>query len=173
MAVEGRGASLLEDFRNLQPDRPEFPVLDAEADLTLPGALGLRLLRPFHGDPKDSFSGLTHEHTRGHMVRCIMEAVAFRLEEHLTRLCGEDLPLSLLCCGGATRSRGWLQIKADVLNIACAPPACPEPACLGGALLAGYGMGWNTSQDWPCHITDANLIQPRPQVHEIYQAQKR
>jgi len=173
MAVEGRGASLLEDFRNLQPDRPEFPVLDAEADLTPPGASGLRLIRPFQADPRDSFSGLTPEHTRGHMVRCIMEAVAFRLEEHLKRLCGEDLPASLRCCGGATRSRGWLQIKADVLNIACAPPACPEPACLGGALLAGYGMGWNTPQDWPCHISDANLIQPRPQVHEIYQAQNK
>jgi hypothetical protein len=50
---------------------------------------------------------------------------------------------------------------------------CPEPACLGGALLAGYGMGWNTPQDWPCHINAANLIPPRTQVHEIYQAQNK
>jgi len=168
MALDNQGANLLESFRNLQPDAPDFATLDAEAERTPPGAEGLRLVRSFSSDPRDAFSGLTPRHTRGHMARCIMETIAWKLASQLDRLCGSDRPSCLRCCGGASRSPTWLQIKADVLNIPCASSNSPEPACLGAALLAARGLGWKEQHE--CLLDTLQWIHPRPEVHDYYLA---
>jgi len=172
MALDNYGASSLENFRNALPDLPDFSILDAEAEQTPPGADGLRLIRPIGADketdPRDSFSGLTPNHTRAHMARCIMETIAYALDRQIQQLCGADRPNLLRCCGGAARSRTWLQIKADILNIPCAPPVSPEPACFGAALLAASGLGWGEHMER--YIRPAQRIIPRPEVHRVYQA---
>ena len=169
MMVAERGASLLEAFRNAQPDRPEFPVLDAEAASTPPGAEGLRLVAPIGTNPRDAFSGISTHHNRGHFARAIMEAVAFALASQIQILCANP-PSELRCCGGANRSRVWLQIKADVLNIPCAPPACDEPACLGAAVLAVRSLGGVPDAHDPSLRDPADWIFPRPGIHRFYKS---
>lgn len=145
---EKQGASLLDNFRDLQPDHPEVATLDAEAASAPHGSGGLRLIGPFGSDPDAAFAGLTAQHTRGHKVRCIMETVAWTLKKQMEQLCGQNLPRSLRCCGGAARSQIWLEIKANVLGIPCAPALSPEPGCLGVALLAARGLGWRKELEW-------------------------
>ena len=73
---------------------------------------------------------MTARHTRGHAVRCILEAVAFSLAERVAMLADGPLPHEIRCAGGAARSDLWLQIKADVLGVGTVAAECPEPTSL-------------------------------------------
>ncbi len=172
MALEGRGASLLEALRNALPGRPEYSDLNAEAARTPPGADGIRLARPLilnsGTDPTEAFDGWTPDHTRGHMVRCVMETIAFFLVDQVRMLCGEQLPPVLRCCGGAARSSVWLQIKADVLGIPCEPAPCEEPACLGVAMLASATLQGLQVSDLPKPSDVSGRMMPRPEIHREY-----
>jgi xylulokinase len=86
-----------------------------------------------------SFTGLTPEHTRGHFVRSIMEAISCTLKENLEYL---DLPVSeIRAMGGGANSPLWCQMKADMTGKTLVTLKNKETACLGGAILAGVGIG--------------------------------
>ncbi|MDG4820541.1 FGGY-family carbohydrate kinase [Asanoa sp. WMMD1127] len=70
---------------------------------------------------------------------------------HLRRL-GADTSGSLALTGGATRSRYWSQLRADVLGRPVTLPATPEPA-LGMAVVAAAGDGSLTA-------TAARMVRP-------------
>lgn len=51
-------------------------------------------------------------------------------------------PVSALnCVGGGARSALWNQIKADALGIPVRVPAAACGAAMGGAMMAGVGVG--------------------------------
>lgn len=130
-------ANCLHWYRDQLPDRPDFDQLVALAEEVGPGAEGLRLRTNVAlTTPEAVFDGLTPRHTRGHMVRCILEAVAWALDEQVQTLSEGAPPAEILCAGGAAKSDLWRQIKADVLGIATVATECPEPASLGAAMLA-------------------------------------
>jgi xylulokinase len=130
-------ANYLEAFQSQLPDRPEFEQLVALAENVEPGAEGLRLKTDACSrQTAEYFAGLAARHTRGHQVRCILEAVAASLADQVGSLAGASLPKEIRCAGGAARSELWLQIKADVLGVATRATQCPEPTSLGAAVLA-------------------------------------
>ncbi len=103
---------------------------------------------PFYNpEARAAFLGLRHWHGRGHLVRSIMEGVAFAIANCLDALRQiaqarhEELSLVRTGQSGGSQLPLWRQIIADALEQAVEVVAVDEPGCLGAALLAGVGTG--------------------------------
>jgi xylulokinase len=107
-----------------------------------------------------------------------LEAVAFALNNQMTKLSEGSLPDEIRCAGGAARSDLWLQIKADVLGIGTTATACPEPTSLGAAILAHATLCNMKVEDiarqWvrlkPPHLPDPERHRQYQKILAIYQA---
>jgi len=89
-----------------------------------------------HNDPaaRGSFVGLSHQTDRAALARAVMEGVAFAFADCLEALkkAGTSVERAT-AVGGGSRSRIWLKIIADVLNI---PIDVPGEGDFGGAFGA-------------------------------------
>lgn len=95
-----------------------------------------------HLDPNATaaFVGLTASHTRAHLVRAILEGVAFSLKDTFTILEEIGVPAQKIRLGGGgARSPLWCQIQADVYAGVVEILAAEEGAAFGAAILAGVG----------------------------------
>jgi xylulokinase len=153
--------------------RPSYDQLTAEAAKTSAGADGLLWLpylmgeRTPHLDPdaRGALVGLMAQHTRGHVVRAILEGVAFSLRDTLTIFSELRLPVeSMRVGGGGARSPLWRQIQADIYGMHVEVPAAEEGAAYGAGLLAGVGAGVWSSVDSACEATVrvAERVAPDP-----------
>jgi xylulokinase len=125
------------DFRALDDLAKDVPV--GSAGLTFLPYLCGSTMPKYRPDAKGAFIGLTMEHTGGHAVRSILEAVACMLKSNLDYLgvtCKEVRSM-----GGGSLSPLWCQIKADMTGKDIAILENNETACLGSAILAGVGIG--------------------------------
>lgn len=94
------------------------------------------------GLARAGFYGLAGWHTKGHLVRAVLEGVAFGHRRHVETIrragaCFETAVLS----GGGSRSRFWPQIFADVLGVPVSVAVSRETGALGAAIVAGTGVG--------------------------------
>jgi len=95
--------------------------------------------------------GLTARHTRAHVVRAILEGVAFSLRDTLTIFEEMQVPVDTIRLGGGgARSALWRQIQADVYGHAVETVEAEEGAAYGAALLAGIDGGFWSSVDEAC-----------------------
>jgi xylulokinase len=95
--------------------------------------------------------GLTASHTRAHVVRAILEGVAFSLRDTFTIFEQIGVPVrNLRLGGGGARSPLWRQIQADVYRHAVETLAAEEGAAYGAAILAGVGAKSWASVDDAC-----------------------
>ncbi len=85
------------------------------------------------GNAKGAFIGLTHSTTREDMQRAVFEGVSFAIKD-CTTLCPGEIKRATVC-GGGTRSREWMQILSNILQIELDIIENEGPA-LGGAILA-------------------------------------
>lgn len=128
----------------------DYAAFSEAASQTEPGAEGLIFLpyllgeRTPHMDPlaRGVFFGLALRHERRHLVRAVMEGVAFALRDALEifRSLGVT-SRQIIAAGGGARSAVWRQIQADVFGTPLAPAEAMEPAACGAAILAGVGTG--------------------------------
>jgi xylulokinase len=127
-----------------------YDVLTEEATVTPPGAEGLFFLpylageRTPHADPlaRGAFVGLTLKHTRGHMVRAILEGVTYSLRDCLTIIEEQGVAVKQVrASGGGAKSAFWRQLQADALAKAVVTMAADEGPGYGVALLAAVGAG--------------------------------
>jgi len=92
--------------------------------------------------PAGAFLGLTFDHGRPHLVRAVLEGVAFSLREQLDLLRGLGVqPTHAVVAGGGGRSPLWRQILADCLALPLRPLAVAEQSASGAALLAAAALG--------------------------------
>lgn len=96
---------------------------------------------PFDPHVPASFSGMRSWHTRGHLLRAVMEGVALMHRFHVDQLRKGFEITSVQLTGGASRNQLWCQIFSDVLNLPIHTTLCQETGALGSALLAGVGTG--------------------------------
>ncbi len=130
--------------------RDPYERLTEEAAQAPSGADGL-LWTPYlmgertpHLDPnaRASLVGLTASHTRAHVVRALLEGVAFSLRDTLEIFREMKVPVNeIRLGGGGARSRLWRQIQADVYAREVATVRAEEGAAYGAAMLAGVGAG--------------------------------
>jgi xylulokinase len=93
--------------------------------------------------------GLTASHTRAHVIRAILEGVAFSLRDTFTIFQEIEVPVRIVRLGGGgARSPLWRQIQADVYGQRVEIVEAEEGAAYGAAILAGVGaQAWPTVDD--------------------------
>jgi xylulokinase len=96
-----------------------------------------------HLDPdlRGAWLGLSLAHTRGHMVRAILEGVAFSLRQTLEVMNPIARAQKLISVGGGTRSSLWLGIVGNALGVPLEKPALEEGPARGAAILGLVGAG--------------------------------
>ncbi len=117
-----------------------------------------------------SLIGLTASHTKAHVVRAIMEGVAFSLRDSIEVFKELNIPIETIRLGGGgARSSLWRQTQADVYGQKVETIAAEEGAAYGAALLAGVGAGAWKTVDEVCDktIRTAEKIEPNDESVEI------
>jgi xylulokinase len=108
-----------------------------------------------HLDPnaRAALIGLAANHHRGHIIRAILEGVAFSLRDTFAIFDEMNVPVSnIRLGGGGARSELWRQIQADVYSHAVEIVAAEEGAAYGAALLAGVGAQVWSTVDAACEV---------------------
>jgi xylulokinase len=148
-----------------------YDVLTEEAAVTPPGAEGLLFLpylageRTPHADPnaRGAFVGLTLKHSRGHLVRAIMEGVTYSLRDCLAIIEEQGVSVKQIrASGGGAKSPFWRQMQADVLGKTVVSMKADEGPGYGVALLAAVGAGEYTSIEEACEATVKTTSQTKP-----------
>jgi xylulokinase len=106
-----------------------------------------------HLDPnaRGALVGLTASHTRAHVIRAILEGVAFSLKDTFTIFEEMNVPVTAIRLGGGgARSSLWRQIQADVYAHEVEIVAAEEGAAYGAAILAGTGAKEWSSVEQAC-----------------------
>lgn len=152
--------------------RDSYERLTAEAAKASAGCDGL-LWTPYlmgertpHLDPeaRGALVGLTATHARAHLIRAILEGVAFSLRDTFTLFDEMKIAVkSVRLGGGGARSALWRQIQADVYGREVEIAEAEEGAAYGAAILAGVGAGVWKSVVEACAATVrvASSVQPR------------
>jgi len=152
-----------------------YDLLCAEAATAPPGSDGV-LWAPYlmgertpHLDPRAraALVGLAANHSRAHVIRAILEGVAFSLRDTLTIFAEMKVPVTnIRLGGGGARATLWRQIQADIYGAAVEILAAEEGAAYGAALLAGVGAGVWSSVDEACAATVrvAAQVEPDPKT---------
>jgi xylulokinase len=84
--------------------------------------------------------GLTLKHTRGHLVRAIMEGVVYALNDSLSIMRDLGVPVrQIRVGGGGAKSALWRQIQADVFGQKVHRINAEQGPAYGVALLAAVG----------------------------------
>jgi xylulokinase len=183
--TQAAGLSLRWFRDNFPPATPTpgvdpYETLTAEAAKIPAGSDGL-LWAPYlmgertphlDGSARGVLVGLTASHTRAHIVRAILEGVAFSLKDTFTIFDEMKVPVkSIRLGGGGARSPLWRQIQADVYNHQVEIVEAEEGAAYGAAILAGVGANIWPTVDAACDavVRVVDRIQPIPANAEIMQ----
>jgi sugar (pentulose or hexulose) kinase len=112
----------------------------SEGLLFLPYLTGERMGE--HPNSRGQFFGIASRHNQGHLYRAVMEGVAFasRRNMELLQVAGVEFE-RLVVSGGGARASCWLSIKASIYGRPLLVPENTETGLLGGAALAGLGIG--------------------------------
>jgi len=125
-----------------------YELIIREAEKVPPGSDGLLWLPYLMGErtphldahARGMWFGLTAAHTRAHLIRSILEGVAFSLRDSLEIFKELEIPVEQIrASGGGSRSFLWRQIQADIYDKELVTLRTSEGSALGAALLAGVG----------------------------------
>ncbi len=179
MGVTQSAGLSLRWLRDLLAPGASYDTLTAEAAHVPPGSDGL-LFTPYllgertpHLDSQATaaFVGLTASHTRDHLVRAVLEGVAYSLQDSFTLFAELNIPVKgIRLGGGGARGPLWRQIQADVYAHRCDVLVAEEGGAYGAALLAGVGGGGWPDVEAACAtaIRVASQIEPRQEAVERY-----
>lgn len=129
--------------------------LDRLAERVGAGAGGVAIVPYFLGEKtpihdslaRGTITGLSLNHTIGHLWRALLEAYAYAIVHHIEvfRDMGHQVRICMACDGGAS-SRIWMQIVADVIGHPIQLLEGHPGSCLGAAWTAAIGVG--VADDW-------------------------
>ncbi len=152
-----------------------YDVLNEQAAKIPAGSEGLIVLPYFMGErspiwdsnAKGTIVGLSLAHTKAHLYRAFLEAVAYSLRDAMNAT-GENLGQYILLAGGVTKSRLWRQIFADVTGYPVVCPKSDVEANMGDVMLAGIGTGLLTYEQVKTWQVLDQPIMPDPVCHAQY-----
>ncbi|MEO8288031.1 MAG: xylulokinase [Chloroflexota bacterium] len=150
-----------------------YDLLMQEAGRAPAGSEGLIFLPYLSGertpypdpDARGVYFGLTLRHGKEHMVRAVLEGIAYGLRDSLELMRSMGLQVTQVrASGGGARSRLWRQILADVFDAEIVLTNVTEGAPYGAALLAGAGAGVykNVVEACDSTIKITDTIEPGP-----------
>ena len=137
--ILGEGYAKLAEEKGMSPE--EALGLEAEKDSV--GSDGLMTVLNWLANvdaryQKGIMIGFDGRHTRGHIYRSILEAVAMTMKGHVSDMCNEvgTTIEKLIITGGGSNSDLFMQIFADVFNIPVVRNEVNGAAGLGSAICA-------------------------------------
>ncbi len=120
-----------------------------------------------HMDPnaRAVIGGLSRASTGAHVVRAVLEGIAYRSREVLETLLEDSStppPARLRVDGGAAANDFLLQHLADVLGLPVERPQSVQASALGAAYLAGLATGvWRSLDDVKHTWRSGRIFEPR------------
>lgn len=156
-----------------------YDLLNLEAAKVPVGSEGLIILPFLMGErtpiwdvqARGVIFGLSLSHTKGHITRAMMEAVAYAMYDsfRLIREAGLKVNLPLILNEGGAVSKLWRQIIADVFNVPIVLVKRRTGAPFGDAILAGVTTGvfedFSVAKEWAEYIEP---MEPGQERHERY-----
>ncbi len=171
-------------FRNIlaknNQKKDNYEEIISPAKKIKPGSDGLFFL-PFLTGERDPrignkasgmFFGLKEYHTYGHLVRAILEGVAYTLKMTKEALTDNQVLIrEIRIGGGGSQSEFWIQIFSDILNVPIRRSLVEESALMGGAILGYYALGeYKTIEQASQEMVKmGKLFYPDPQNIKIYE----
>lgn len=134
----------------LETQKNSFEIMSEEAESIAPGSDGLVFLPYMKGErspiwnsnAKGIFYGITFDKTRSHLIRSMMEGVAYSLRHNIETAKEVNAQVNVLTSvGGSSNSSVWTQLKADMTGCPIEVPYSDYATTLGSAILAGVGVG--------------------------------
>ncbi len=168
--------------------RDAYELLVQEASSVAAGSDGLLFLPYLQGErtphldtyARGGWIGLTASHDRRHLVRAVLEGVAFSLQDCAAIIREQGLAVEQVrVTGGGAKSPLWRQIIADVLDVELVTTSATEGPAFGAALLAGVAAGIYPSVQQACEVSvklqqrtepQAEAVRAYAQAYETYRA---
>lgn len=163
-------------------DRTGLNVYDllnkASKDLP-PGSNGLIINEYFQGNrtpytdskARGIIWGLTLAHGPEHMYRAIQESVAYGTAHILRAMTSAGYEVSeMVAAGGATKSRDWIQMHADVTGVPITLTEVGDAVVLGSCMMAAVGAGLypDLQEAAKAMVHEVDRLEPDPETHEAY-----
>lgn len=120
---------------------------------------------------KGAVLGLTTDTTVADVYRGCMEGVVYEMLVNTKAIAKSGCHFSRInATGGGARSREWMQMKADMLNVPITALKTVDAGTVGSAMLTGIAIGvFKDLQDAAAHMVEETLeYLPRPEMHEKY-----
>ena len=164
-----------EKARAVESGRDPYELMVEEA-ATVPTSEGLIFLPYLTGErtpypnphARGVFFGLSLRHGKAHLLRAVLEGLAFGMRDSFEIIKGMGVELvQVRASGGGARSRVWRQIQANVSGEAHCVINVDEGPALGVALLAGVGAGVYGSVPEACRATIRTLDEVAPEPAEV------
>jgi len=166
-------------MEKLVPGTNAFDYLEKEAGTVPPGCDGLLVLPYLMGErtpiwdvnARGVIFGLSLNHTKAHLVRAFMEAVAYALYDSYVvfeKSCSK-INLPIVLNEGGAKNPLWRRIVTDVLNVPTVFVKSRIGAPLGDAILAGVAT--RVFPDFSIAKRKAEYIhrlEPDQGAHELY-----
>ena len=162
-----------EDVYNLIIREAEKVPAGSNGLLFLPYLMGERTPH-LDAQARGMWFGLTAAHTRAHLIRSILEGVAFSLRDSLEIFKELEIPVEQIrASGGGSRSFFWRQIQADIYGKEVVTLRESEGSAFGAALLAGVGGGIYSSVEESTHaaLQVRECLSPIEQNVRLYDRQ--
>jgi FGGY-family pentulose kinase len=115
--------------------------------------------------------GLSLSHKREHVYRALQESICYAVQHNILVMTESGYkPTELVACGGALKSRYWMQMHADVTGLPITLTEVQDAVTLGSSIMAAAGAGLydsiQTAADKMVHTVD--VIEPDMDRHEQY-----
>ena len=160
----------------------EYELMSAQAETVAVGCERLLYLPYLMGertphldaDARGVFFGLSAVHTKKHMLRAVMEGVAYSLRDCVEIFREMGISVSdMAACGGGGSSALWRSMLADLYGCGVKTVTSKEGPALGAAILAAVGAGVYSSVEQACgavvHSKDTTSPDAeRAKVYEQY-----
>ena len=137
------------EYELMSRQAEEIPA-GCERLLYLPYLMGERTPH-LDADARGVFFGLSAVHTKKHMLRAVMEGVAYSLRDcvEIFREMGVSVS-DMAACGGGGSSPLWRSMLADLYGCGVKTVTSKEGPALGAAILASVGAGVYSSVEQAC-----------------------
>lgn len=120
---------------------------------------------------KGAILGLTTTTTAADIYRACMEGVAYEMRLNYEALQGSGIRFEKLhATGGGARSKLWMQMKADILNLPITALKTVDAGTVGSAMLTGVAVGaFSDLNDAAVHmVQEMETYYPRERMHRNY-----
>lgn len=153
-------------------------LLSQEAEQVPAGSDGLMTVLDWLAPVSDRYKkgimiGFDGRHTRGHIYRSLLEAIALTMKKHVDDMCKEvHVELDhLIITGGGSNSSLFMQIFADVFNLPVVRNTVNGAAGLGSAICVAVATGiygsFEDAVEHMVHVKDTFI--PNPETTALYE----